>query len=100
MPPNEPPYRLTPRARDDLLAIAEYTEARWGKDQRNAYLREMEGRFCWLADNPALGRHRPDVKEGYYCYPQGRHLIFYLISDHTIDIIGVPHQQMDSEQYP
>lgn len=93
-------YRITPRARDDLIAIARFTEHRWGKLQRDRYLRALEHRFDWLAQNPGAGRHREDVREGYFCYPQGQHLIFYLVRESGIAIIGIPHQHMDSDRYP
>ena len=87
--------RLTPRAKEDLRKIGRYTQKTWGKAQRNNYLRALDSRFAWLADKPGRGRLRADVAEGYYCFPQGLHLIFYLILDDGIAIIGVPHQLMD-----
>lgn len=92
-------YRVTPRAQQDLINIGRYTLEMWGKKQRNLYLRAIEQRFRLIADNPYMGRHRPDVKEGYYSFPQGSHVIFYLIHDNGIDIIGVPHQRMDILNY-
>ena len=62
-------------------------------------MRALDRRFHWLAENPALGRPRPDVKEGYFSYPEGRHVIFYLIREGGIDIIGIPHQRMDVRNY-
>lgn len=94
-----PPFRLTPRAENDLRAIARYTLEQWGQEQRETYLRALDRRFHWLAENPALGRPRPDVKEGYFSYPEGRHVIFYLIREGGIDIIGIPHQRMDVRNY-
>jgi toxin ParE1/3/4 len=88
-------YRITPRARQDLQKIGRYTLKMWGKEQRNAYLHAMEQRIIWLAENPDLGRHRPEIKKGYFSFPQGSHLIFYLKRDDGIDIIGVPHRMMD-----
>ena len=88
-------YRLTPRAHQDLIGIARYTLREWGREQRDSYMRELDKRFIWLAQRPHAGRHRPDIREGYYCFPQGSHLVFYLIRDGGIDIIGVPHKQMD-----
>lgn len=88
-------YRITPRAEADLYEIARYTEAEWGREQRDRYLRALDARFQWLADNPRLGQKREDVAAGYYCYPQGKHLIFYILATDGIDIIGVPHQRMD-----
>lgn len=94
-----PRYRITPRARDDLKNIGRYTERQWGKSQRDAYLRDFEIRFRWLAENPRLGKHRSDVTEGYYSYPQGQHVVFYLIGQSSIEIIGIPHKEMDIVTY-
>ena len=88
-------YRVTPRARDDLINIARYTEITWGKQQRNRYLKALEKRFEWLAENPLLGKERTDLHQGYYSFPQGQHVIFYLAGQNVIDIIGVLHQEMD-----
>ncbi|OYW92068.1 MAG: hypothetical protein B7Z18_08720 [Alishewanella sp. 32-51-5] len=53
-------YRVTPRAKEDLINIARYTEASWGRAQRNLYLKQLEQRFAWLAANPHLGKARPE----------------------------------------
>lgn len=91
--------RVTPRAQIDLKSIGRYTGQRWGRSQRNIYLKALEKRFFWLAENPKLGKHREDVSEGYYCFPQGEHIIFYLIGHEYIDIIGIPHKEMDIAAY-
>lgn len=59
----------------------------------------MEKRFNWLAENPRLGKHRVDVTESYYSFPESRHVIFYLINEKHIDIIGIPHKEMDIISY-
>jgi toxin ParE1/3/4 len=92
-------FRVTPRAAKDLKNIAAYTLKMWGKDQTHKYLQAMERRFMWLSENPEFGKHRSDICEGYYSYPQGSHIIFYLIRDACIDIIGVLHQRMDIVSY-
>lgn len=92
-------YRVTARARDDLKNIGRYTEQTWGKNQRNVYLKEIEARFQWLAENPLSGKHRIDICEGYYSFPQGQHVVFYLVASNIIDIIGVPHKEMDTISY-
>ena len=93
------PYRITLRAQQDLMNIGRYTLEKWGKEQRNLYLNAIEERFKLIAENPYMGRHRPDVKEGYYSYIQGAHVISYLIQKSGIDIIGIPHQRMDIMNY-
>ncbi len=92
-------FRVTPRANDDLKNIGRYTLRQWGKDQRNRYLRDLDKRFKWLANQPEIGKHRPDIEAGYYCYLQGSHLVFYILTEHGIDIIGIPHKSMDVLNY-
>jgi plasmid stabilization system protein ParE len=48
-----------------LRDIARYTLRTWGRKLRDAYLREMGKRFALLAENPPLGKPRPDIKEGH-----------------------------------
>jgi toxin ParE1/3/4 len=92
-------FRVTPRAREDLINIGRYTEQQWGKSQRNTYLKKIEQRFTWLASNPNIGKPRPEISEDFMSYPEGLHVVFYLINKENIDIIGVPHKQMDVLNY-
>ena len=55
----------------------------------------MNSRFERLAENPLAGGERNDVHPGYRSFPEGSHIIFYVIRDEYIDIIGVPHKSMD-----
>ncbi len=95
----KPAFRLTPRASADLKNIARYTRQQWGEAQRETYMRALDARFRWLAEHPRSGKHRPDIADGHYSFPEGSHLIFYLIGADAIDIIGVPHRQMDVPAY-
>ena len=88
-------YRLTPRALNDLDAIADYSLDRWGPCQTEDYLRLMADRFQWLAENPSIGRPRDDVADGYRSFPEGKHVVFYVVMPEEIAIIGVPHSAMD-----
>lgn len=95
----KPFFRLTPRAYEDLKNIARHTRKQWGDGQRTRYLGALDRRFAWLAEHPRSGRHRPDLGADYHCFPQGAHLIFYLIRADGIDVIGIPHQHMDVSRY-
>lgn len=88
-------FRLTPRAAADLEAIADYTIETWGPEQLENYLRSLNSRIEWLAENPFAGRERNDVHAGYRSYPEGSHVIFYVVSDDHVSIIGIPHKSMD-----
>lgn len=70
--------RITPRVYSDLRNIARYTRRQWGKTQRDIYIRDLDKRFAALAEQPLVGKHRPDIREGYFCFPQGSHLIAIL----------------------
>jgi len=94
-----PTYKITPRAHKDLKNIGHYTENNWGKNQRNTYLKNLENRFAWLAENPQSGKQRHDIYEGYYSFPEGQHVVFYLIDKPVIHIIGIPHKDMDIISY-
>ena len=88
-------YRITPRAERDIKEIGRYTLKRWGKEQRNAYILQIEVKVELLAENPDLGRQRNDIRPGFLCFPVGEHLIFYRPHSERIDIIGVLHNRMD-----
>ena len=92
-------YSLRQQAQDDLESIWLYSYETWGIEQADHYLRSLFSRFSWLAENPRLGKPRTDIKPGYYCFPEGMHLVFYKMTDNGIDIIGIPHQNMDTEHH-
>ena len=47
-------FTLTDKAKDDLKKIARFTEKRWGKKQRNIYLKSLDSCFHQLSDTPAM----------------------------------------------
>jgi len=92
-------YRIRSLAQSDIESIWLYTLEQWGVEQANTYLEAIIKRFDWLVVNPLLGKNRDDIKKGYYCFPEGMHLVFYVIKDTQIEIIGVPHQSMDIVEF-
>lgn len=92
-------FNLTPRAKQDLHGIWDYTYDTWGEAQADKYITALYKRFDRLAKQSLIGRHRTDIQEGYYCFPQESHLVFYVIFENSIDIIGIPHKEMDIINY-
>jgi toxin ParE1/3/4 len=90
-------FQLTELAKQDLRSIGRYTQATWGREQRNTYLTKIDASFHLLAVEPQLGRSCDDLRLGYRKYPVGKHLIFYRQSANGIEIIRILHQRMDIE---
>ena len=91
-----PPFKLSKKAKDDLIGIARHTEQTWGREQRLHYLKKLDSMFHSLADNPALGRSCDHIRPGYFRLQEGSHLIFYRLgTSSSIEIIRVLHKRMD-----
>ena len=88
-------WRLTPRALEDLDAIAAYTIEKWGINRLESYVGSLTESFERLSANPSLGRERPDIHPGYRSFPVGSHVVFYVDDGKFINIIGIPHKSMD-----
>lgn len=90
------PFALTQKAKADLREIAIYTEKRWGREQRNLYLQQLDEAFRLLAENPQAGKNCDDIKAGYRKFPQGSHVIFYRDgTDGVVEIVRILHESMD-----
>ncbi len=92
-------YRLTRRAESDLESIADFTLREWGRPQMTAYVTALIDRFDWLAENPKVGRARPEVFSGLRSFREGSHIVFYRERGAVIEIVGVPHMSMDIDAY-
>jgi len=42
--------KISPLAKNDIKAIARYTEQRWGRSKRQSYLKAFDSRIMQLAD--------------------------------------------------
>ncbi|MER2511221.1 MAG: type II toxin-antitoxin system RelE/ParE family toxin [Nitrosomonas ureae] len=91
---------LTQKAREDLLSIGHYTRKQWGKAQQIRYLTQLDSAFRDLAVNPDIGRTCDDIREGYFKYSVGKHVIFYRHREKgQIEIVRILHGRMDIEQH-
>jgi toxin ParE1/3/4 len=89
-------FKVKAKAKDDLTAIAIFTQKRWGKAQRNIYLKQFDESFNQLADNPQLGRTCDYILPGYRKFPIISHVIYYRITNHDcVEIIRILHKNMD-----
>ena len=87
--------KLTKAARSDLKEIGQYTSGKWGVAQEKLYLTQLFNRITDLTENPKIGRDRPEIAHGARSIIEGKHVIFYAITDKHIEILRVLHGQMD-----
>lgn len=91
--------RITAQARADIGAIGRYTRRFWGRRQAEDYVEALDRRMRWLAEDPLRGRPRDDIAPGYCSYPEGSHLVVYMMVGDELAVIGIPHQSMDLRAY-
>ena len=94
------PYLLTTAARKDLIDIGHFTAEKWGKRQRDKYLKQLDDAFKLLARQPEIGRDSDEIKPGYKKFSQGSHIIFYRAgTESKIVVIRILHNSMDVDQH-
>jgi len=91
------PYRLTPRAESDLEEIWLYTFKTWSPQQADRYHNDIVDVFEGLAAGQKTGRP-VDVRDGYFKYPAGSHMVFYRLADDGLVVVRVLHKRMDVER--
>ena len=90
------PFKLTILAKSDLKDIALFTQRKWGREQRNVYLKQFDDSFWMLSENPDIGKSCDEVRDGYRKFPQGSHVIFYKqTGNQEILVIRILHKSMD-----
>lgn len=90
------PFQLSKAAKNDLRAIAVFTENRWGRAQRNLYIKQLDDAFFMLTQCPELGTSCDVIREGYKKFPQGSHIIFYKQGTlANILVVRILHKSMD-----
>ena len=94
------PYLLTAAARQDVVDIGRFTTEKWGRRQRDKYLKQLDDAFKLLSRQPEIGRDADDVKPGFKKFSQGSHIIFYRAgTESKIVVIRILHNSMDVDQH-
>jgi toxin ParE1/3/4 len=91
--------RLSEAARTDLLDIWAETLRKWGPDQADRYLDDIDRALNGLIDNPLMGTDCSDLLHGARRLITGRHLAFYELDGDAIFVIRLLHQSMDVSRY-
>jgi len=80
--------RSATRALEDVFS---YTYERWGHDQAQNYLDQLERSCMTLAENPGLGVSSPMAGEGYRRYFAGSHWLYYKQIPGGVRVMAVMH---------
>ena len=87
-------YRLSPLAEADLEEIWLYTFRQWSLEQAYEYHRGIVAAIEGLASGNNIWQ-RTDVREEYWKYKVGMHVVYFRCSDEYLDVIRILHGRMD-----
>ena len=90
-------WRLTGKAKRDLIDIRRFTLEQWGIQKAEDYLNNLYEKIQLAAEHPAIGIDRSkSLNLGYeirsiFCVS---HVIYYAVSEEYISVVAVLHQRM------
>lgn len=82
-------------AKMDLDAIYQFSSNEWGSHQAERYLNAFKVKLIKLSNNPKAGQERQDLLANTRSIPVGHHIIFYRISDQTLQVLRILHERQD-----
>ncbi len=88
-------YRLSIRARQQLIDIYEFTSAAFGTYQAEAYHAGLERTFGLLADFPRIGQSVDELATGHQRFQFQSHNIFYTEEPAYVLIRAIYHRAQD-----
>jgi toxin ParE1/3/4 len=90
-------YTKRPKAEADLLEIWLFI-AQESPRAADRLLDRIETQCRLLADNPRLGRERPELAPDARAWIVGRYLVLYREQDDGIEVVRVVHGARDVQQ--
>lgn len=88
-------FRLSLRARQDLIEIYDFTDARFGRYQAEAYYAGLERTFGLLADFAGIGLRVDELATGYRRFRFQSHHVFYTDEGDHVLIRALIHVRMN-----
>ena len=90
-------YVISKKAVSDLEEIWLYTVEKWSTGQADRYYNLIFDDINYICKNSDAGKSMEHVRKGYRASKVKSHLIFYKISNDTIEIVRILHERMDIE---
>lgn len=84
-------YDLSLRAEADLLQILLEGYERFGPDQADGYVAEMEDVFRLIVSHPSMGRPARELGKGVRRHEHNSHVIFYAPTRAGILVLRIVH---------
>lgn len=86
--------RVSRKARADLLTIGRYTRERWGREQSNKYLTQLDASLRSLASTRTLGREYAPLPP-YWRLETGSHVVFFRRTpEGDLFVVRILHKRM------
>ena len=82
-------------AQRDFIGIADWSMQQWGKSRTRRYLNEIEAQVQSIVENPMIGHDAGLPRPGLRRITAGRHTIFYIADESTVQIVRILHEAMD-----
>lgn len=89
------PYVITQKAVFDLEDIWLYTVKNWSVAQADRYYSLIFDEIACICKNIEAGKSMEHIRKGYRASKVKSHLIFYRITNETVEIIRILHERMD-----
>ena len=90
-------YVISKKAVPDLEELWLYTVEKWSAGQADRYYNLIFDEINYICKNSDAGKSMEHVRKGYRASKVKSHLIFYKISNDTIEIVRILHERMDIE---
>ncbi|MGX5803193.1 type II toxin-antitoxin system RelE/ParE family toxin [Bradyrhizobium sp. Arg314] len=87
--------RFSPKARRDLDGVWDDSLSQWGAERAEAYIRSIHSTMNLIDQFPAIARNASDIRPGLLKYSVGSHVVYLRMSEQSIDVVRILHQQMD-----
>ena len=89
------PFIISEKAVSDLEEIWLYTVQKWSVEQADRYYNLIFDEINYICRNINTGKSMKDVRKGYLASKVKSYLIFFRVSNDTLEIIRILHERMD-----
>lgn len=86
---------LRPRAKADLLNIADYTKAEHGEKQAKQYIEDIRRQIESAAQFPGIGSDAFGLPQAYRKIRFGSHRVIYRYNETELIVVRILHQRED-----